>query len=817
MSLTATFTNPEIQPDLFTELAPVVKRAARKMAQKYVLRLAQRRVICPEDLENVGWARVLAQLERIERRPTANERAAYTYTLVCGAIHNEFSYIATGGDDANRLTHNGTLDTGAKDSSYDGGSSAFSADDAAPIAAQPSCEYWTPPVVWDVWQKMNVARRDVLLTKVLHDEDYKKVAFESPLRYLLSKWNEIPFHIQEWIESVWKRTAKGALRRNRNASGTAPRNPYGFISTALPHPDELGQITPPRLRAVALLVYKMGYYADGGESINSSEISKILGKSARTVLRDHTELMKLWGAYVRADAVVKRDETKFPRYPLHTNIAQEFSNMPANAQMPVPYNPVIVGMAMTADRTRDLYQRMAKYHTNFSDATVTATIVTPRAILYECGPRPSAFKIIAGFETHVPESDGHSQTIDSFARKPSPNDSRIWIPIVCRDGVKQPILWLHDWSTSDAASVFGDRPEVRKDDGRAKAAPIYPGSGLGESPARLVNTLTSGWGGCGGGSSIVTPQYFPLVMPLLAAGEQRAMFYRLAHKKPPFTRVGNWTQTRQLCPLYLTTQRSTSVALYPREQDATKPVYCQCPLCREMRREDQRRFDTTHLALRATFGELTPYSTIEDNPLRRNARRIGIMHGFDTLVGNERIRKTHFVCDIRGAELWTVEDFGKKFYVLTPPLPRPAHVESPYPHDWSDTIEVIETTKPYHLSAEEIALIADKEERELRARLRERKYAGHVHRVLNPHVLDCGESQTVSEIVADYRSDERKQAAKANAAHSAASREHNAWILADTERTHEADDRIHSVLVAQGQQCRRPGCRVLHETAEVCS
>jgi hypothetical protein len=58
-----------IQPDLFNELAPVVKRAAAKMLRKYALRLSRRRVICPEDLENVGWARVLSQMNHIETLP----------------------------------------------------------------------------------------------------------------------------------------------------------------------------------------------------------------------------------------------------------------------------------------------------------------------------------------------------------------------------------------------------------------------------------------------------------------------------------------------------------------------------------------------------------------------------------------------------------------------------------------------------------------------------------------------------------------------------------------------------------------------------
>jgi hypothetical protein len=94
------------------------------MAKKYALRLSRRRVICPEDLENVGWTRVLSQMNRIETlRPCdcvkikgCTHRRAYVYRLVCNAIHNELAYLFTSGDDAVRLTPQGTLDTGAKDS-----------------------------------------------------------------------------------------------------------------------------------------------------------------------------------------------------------------------------------------------------------------------------------------------------------------------------------------------------------------------------------------------------------------------------------------------------------------------------------------------------------------------------------------------------------------------------------------------------------------------------------------------------------------------------------------------------------------------------
>ena len=136
------------------ELEPTVKRAAAKMAQKYFLRLSRRRVVCPEDLENVGWVRVFSQIRHITTlRPCAcvkmkgcTHRRGYVYRLVCNAIHNEMRDISANGDDAVRLTPQGTTDTGAKDSSYDGGPTVFGTDESAPAAVVPSCEYWTPPV-----------------------------------------------------------------------------------------------------------------------------------------------------------------------------------------------------------------------------------------------------------------------------------------------------------------------------------------------------------------------------------------------------------------------------------------------------------------------------------------------------------------------------------------------------------------------------------------------------------------------------------------------------------------------------------------------
>ena len=74
-------------------------------------------------------------------------------------------YIATGFDDAVRLTHNGMLDTGAKDNSYDGGGTTVfnSGDDGMPAGVQPAEESWAAPVVWLDWQKLDLSRKYKLL------------------------------------------------------------------------------------------------------------------------------------------------------------------------------------------------------------------------------------------------------------------------------------------------------------------------------------------------------------------------------------------------------------------------------------------------------------------------------------------------------------------------------------------------------------------------------------------------------------------------------------------------------------------------------
>jgi hypothetical protein len=444
-------------------LSPIVARAAAKMAKAYFVHLSKGGVIQTCDLENIARVRVLENLERIEQVPEGDERARYVYTVAVNAIRSEFRYIATGGDGAARLTPNGLLDTGAKDSSYGGGSNVFnSGDDIAPAGVQPAEESWVVPSVWDDWKKLDLTRRFKLLemaglrgTTALQRDGVRRSC-------AAVKWNEIPYDYQIEIESAWKQTVRGELRKNKFANAGKPRNAFGFVSDILPAPTELARITPPTLRATALLVLGGGLYTEGdGDSINSGEIAKILGRSERTIHRDNAEFLKLWGAYSRATADEKRDEDKFPRYPLHTAIADGFAQMPDGAQMPQAQNAVLDSVMMTPGSLRSLRHRMKKYCTDFGSAVVTQTIVTPKANIYDCGPRPSAFKIIAGFSDRIAASDGHSGTIDCFYRKPSPGDPRGWIPIVCRDGVKQPIVWLHNWARSDAPELFGDKPTKR--------------------------------------------------------------------------------------------------------------------------------------------------------------------------------------------------------------------------------------------------------------------------------------------------------------------------------------------------------------------
>lgn len=452
------------QTGLFAELSPIVVRATQKMSKKYALRLSRRRVVCVEDLENIAWAQVLSKLERIAQIPAGNERSKFVYTLVCHAVHSEMTYIATGFDDAARLTHNGTLDTGAQDSSYDGGTTVFnSGDDRMPAGIQPAEESWTAPVIWIDWQKLDLSRRYKLLemaglrgATVLQQDGVRRSC-------AAAKWNEIPYDYQIEIESAWKRSARGELRKNKHAGkpGHPAYKPFNTTETSTPAPDELARITPPKLRATAILIYGAGLYTEGdGDSINSSEISKILGRSARTIHRDNAELLKLWRAYTTASLDQKRDEKLFPSYPLHTAIADGFTLI-GGAQMPVPSNPVLEDVMMTPGRLRSLRLRMKKYHTDFGSAVVTQTIVTPKANIYACGPEPFAFKIIAGFENPIGTSDGHSQTIDAYW------NGRGWKAIHAysekssvpkKASPVHPLVWLHDWSQSDDCNPFGDKP-----------------------------------------------------------------------------------------------------------------------------------------------------------------------------------------------------------------------------------------------------------------------------------------------------------------------------------------------------------------------
>ena len=450
-----------IDAGLFAELSPIVVRATQKMSKKYALRLSRRRVVCVEDLENIAWAQVLSKLDRIRQITVGNERSKFFYTLVCHAIHSEMQYIATGFDDAPRFTHNGTLDTGAQDSSYDGGATVFnSGDDGMPAGVQPAEESWAAPVVWLDWQKLDLSRKYKLLemaglrgATVLQRDGVRRSC-------AAAKWNEIPYDYQTEIESAWRQSARGELRKNKSANCVKPHNSFGFASTAIPHPDELAAITPPNLRAVALLVYGGGFYSEG-ESINAGDISKILGRSERTVNRDNSALLKLWRAYTTAPIEEKLNETKFPRYPLHTAVADGFAQIPDGAQMPQAQYPVLEDVMMTPGRLRSLRLRMKKYHTDFGSAVVTQTIVTPKANIYACGPEPSAFKIIAGFENPIGTSDGHSQTIDAYW------NGRGWKAIHAysekssvpkKASPVHPLVWLHDWSQSDDRNLFGDKP-----------------------------------------------------------------------------------------------------------------------------------------------------------------------------------------------------------------------------------------------------------------------------------------------------------------------------------------------------------------------
>ena len=601
------------------------------MTQKYYLRLSRRRVVCPEDLVNVGWVRVFSKMRRITTlRPCdcvkmkgCTHRRGYVYRLVCNAIHDEMRYIFTNGDDAVLLTPQGTIDTGAKDSSYDGGPTVFGTDESAPAAAVPSCEYWTPPVVWDEWQRMSTRSRTKLVVAAGFSAVEMVNDYVGSSKFLVAaQWREIPWDTQESITAVWLKTARGVLRTNKHANGTKPRNPFGFASRALPHPDELAQITPPRLRAIALLVYGAGFYSE--HEVNSGEIAKVIGLSGRTVQRDHAELLKLWGGYARASVDDKRNENRFPRYPLPDDIAREFVSLPGDAMMPDSSNPVLTSAIMSPGRLRSLRHRMKKYHTDFSDATFTY----PVAVQAE-----------------------DTQTIDCFYRVPSPNDSDAWVPIVCRDGNKQPLLWLHDWSASDMPEMFADKP--RK--------------------------------------------------------------------------------------LFLTTQRSTSVALYPRDMTDETSSYCSCELCKYFRAE-HRKF----------FAEELSDPDPDNLPVNLSSLMTGMMHGYSRPVGALRYKETHYLGWQNGHHVWGVAEDGLTYcyFVGVPTLKPTTFVSSMTPSDWTD-------------------------------------------------------SRVVAEIIADYTSPTRKQYQKEFAAGNESARVHTAWVLANKELTREADARIRAAIIAAERRRRQ--------------
>jgi hypothetical protein len=71
-----------------------------------------------------------------------------------------------------------------------------------------------------------------------------------------------------------------------------------------------------------------------------------------------------------------------------------------------------------------------------------------------------------------------------------------------------------------------------------------------------------------------------------------------------------------------------------------------------------------------------------------------------------------------------------------------------------------------------------------------------VHRVLNRHVLDCGESQSVAEIAAAYRSEERKEAAKTSADENAFLREQAAASFKDEALLRQVEIRIRAAFAA---------------------
>ena len=275
-----------------------------------------------------------------------------------------------------------------------------------------------------------------------------------------AKWNGIPYDYQIEIESAWKQSAAA------NCARTNTRVSRGTLLTSLSIRRRPRHLLPmnsrrlsSKLRATAILIYGAGLYTEGdGDSINSSEISKILGRSARTIHRDNAELLKLWRAYTTASLDQKRDEKLFPSYPLHTAIANGFSLIRCADASAVQSrarrrddDTWASALAASPDEKVSHGLLRCSGHCNCPHA--------PRKDL-ECGP-DKAFKIIYGFENPIGESDGHSGTIDAYW------NGRGWKAIHAysekssvpkKASPVHPLVWLHDWSQSDDRKLFGDKP-----------------------------------------------------------------------------------------------------------------------------------------------------------------------------------------------------------------------------------------------------------------------------------------------------------------------------------------------------------------------
>lgn len=712
-------------PEDLLDLAPLVEKTAKQSAFRYRYRLMQMPAIDGEDFIGVGWRRLIEKHQALD--VLAGEYRSNLARKMCRqAIDDEMKRLQESVTLV-PMTPQGTI-AGGKDL-YDGGRSAFADDDVIPAHVQPAANFWNPPRLWDSWKRMKRERRTLLLAAAGVCDAFAK-----------SKWSDIPEEEQDKIEDCWKRWCYGYAEKNRasnneTASFSKRTNCFRFAKYALPHTDELLCITPPRLRAIALMVYRGGFYADGDNerrddapldgpfqfSINSGAIAQTLEeygykRDPKTFKRQHEELLRLWCKYIKAPVSEKKDRYIFPAYTPPKAVARELEQLPEGFAMP-ERNPIVDELMMSQVDQDILDIRTRVFHTDFSESiqiheTVTPTpetfVLNGESFLADYDPRRRKHY---GMQTRVPEAENHTRTIDSFW------NGEEWQPIrsVSDKGssaknLKLQMTWLHDWSAH--RNLFGEKPTRLFLTTQRTVAPA-----LSVSPAQI--TMSSAFA-----------------------------------QEPSYPRVRTHSSS---C--------------------------CSCPLCREMRRLDRLHFDEARA--KDIFRDS---SDLDDDVLYRSVRRIGILHGYSTTLGDTRYRGTHFIrANPDGSEVWLVEetllagstnDEGKtvlREHILTTTIVTSAirdFIELP-------AMTFSERIPQFEIIVSPGAQVVTWEDWIARKQKREPKFlparSGEGHLGSAPTRIRLGSTiglaGPTAEVIAEFTSKRRKESTKKNAAENAAIRE----------------------------------------------